>query len=112
MKYTAILSRFDKGTDSKYIVIQNTSQFEAYIFGGPFDHKTLFEDFQSLVGNSSDYAVFGGGLYQIDDFNKKIFTRGKSGTYGKPDVNLVQKILESEYPDYEVNVTISDYVQE
>ncbi len=112
MKYYALISRFNKGSDNKYIIVQNKSETEAYIVSGPFDHKIIFEDFQSWVSKPEDYIPCGGGLLQISDTAKEIFTRGKSKSYGKPQKDLVQRILESEYPDYNITVTISDYVQE
>jgi hypothetical protein len=47
----------------------------------------------------------------IDHTKKIISTYGQSGGYGKPQKKMVEDILSSSFPDYELNITITNYIR-
>lgn len=103
----AIISRWRDG--GKYIVVEHEQ--DEYLVCGPLQyHRDIYEDVCSWM--NAYPTVLGGGLLEINDTLKTIHTYGKSGAYGKPDPKQVEDILKSTYPDYTLNVTVTDYVQE
>ncbi len=47
----------------------------------------------------------------IDRENKKVKTYGQSGSYGKPPVDLVREVLETNFPDWTIDAQVTDYIR-
>ena len=63
---------------------------------------------------SQGYKVYGGGLVKIDPENKTVETYGQSGAFGKvskDDFETVAKCLKKQFPDYEIEVKVSNFIK-
>ena len=64
-----------------------------------------------LDGEANTMKVLGGGILTLDRDAKTIKTYGQSGSYGKPDVDLIRQILETNFPDYTIDAQVTDYIR-
>lgn len=107
--------------DWKYIVVLvndkttgvTTSMFVSY--PEHHYHSDIAKSFQrQLPDNCFLQGVQGGGIVTIDHAKKQIRTYGKSGGYGRPQLPVVQRILESHPPfaGYSFDLTITDYIRD
>jgi len=108
----------DHDGDEKYIVVHVTPQLEmpytAIVSkGGPYGayHSDILDKFHDEVGSLTSVKMAGGGILTIDKANKTIKTYGKSGGYGAPQKELVETILRSCYPDWTLDVTVTNYIR-
>jgi len=49
-------------------------------------------------------SVLGGGRLEINNVEKTIKTYGHSGSYGKAPLDLVEKVLKENFPDYKLDI--------
>ncbi|EAL68870.1 hypothetical protein DDB_G0277367 [Dictyostelium discoideum AX4] len=54
----------------------------------------------------------GGGIMTIDQNNKSIKTFGTSYGYGDPPIEILKSILNTVYPNYNLDITITSEVRE
>eukprot|EP01122_Echinamoeba_exundans_P017207 TRINITY_DN8999_c0_g1_i1.p1 TRINITY_DN8999_c0_g1~~TRINITY_DN8999_c0_g1_i1.p1 ORF type:complete len:144 (-),score=31.09 TRINITY_DN8999_c0_g1_i1:10-411(-) len=74
-------------------------------------HADIAETYEMRLGEDADLYVMGGGILTIDRVKKTIKTYGTSGGYGKPNKALVEKILKNAFPDWKLDITITNYIR-
>jgi len=53
----------------------------------------------------------GGGIITIDRGTKKLKTYGTSGGYGSPPMQVLRSVIETNFPGYDCDVTITSYIR-
>eukprot|EP01130_Rhizamoeba_saxonica_P009366 TRINITY_DN3800_c0_g1_i1.p1 TRINITY_DN3800_c0_g1~~TRINITY_DN3800_c0_g1_i1.p1 ORF type:complete len:118 (-),score=11.61 TRINITY_DN3800_c0_g1_i1:35-388(-) len=104
--------------DEKYIIV-NSEQTKYTLVSYPYRyHSQILNAYRQHIFESGNFTspptllVQGGGILTIDHDQKTIKTYGQSGGYGKPDIEIVKNILQEHYPDYELDVTVTDYIRD
>jgi len=82
--------------------------YKDYLSSPPEDED---EDMFSEPGDFS-VTVRGGGIMVVDHEKKFIKTYGQSGGYGKPDRDLVERILRKNFPKHTLEVTVTSYIRD
>ena len=110
---------FNPAKNSKKIVLisrKNMShgsivdEYLEYIPGG---YKMILKTGNHINAiRAMNLNFLGGGILTMDPENKHIRTFGKSQAYGKPDRDLVEKILKTAYPDYTLDIQVTDEVRD
>jgi len=115
-KYQAII---DHNGDHKYIVVcktnTNNNVKEHLIVSYPLKyHSMITRTFEETLRTEETIQVFGGGILTINRNKKTIRTYGSSGTYGKPDPELVKEILGRSpgYDDFALDITVTNYIRD
>lgn len=94
--------------DSSKLVLVSFSQSSHYKISCRYIGKI-----RGITGKDiSPLDILGGGILTIDSENKQIRTFGKSEGYGEPNRDLVEKILRAAYPNYTLDVQVTDEVRD
>eukprot|EP01128_Nolandella_sp_AFSM9_P006448 TRINITY_DN3317_c0_g1_i1.p1 TRINITY_DN3317_c0_g1~~TRINITY_DN3317_c0_g1_i1.p1 ORF type:complete len:114 (+),score=31.10 TRINITY_DN3317_c0_g1_i1:96-437(+) len=107
----------DHDGDEKYIVCGVTDakgKLRMCLVSLPLEyHSDIAEEFKRHLSKGERITrVFGGGILTIDREAKVIRTYGMSGGYGKPKLEQVQQLLDSEFgDDWDVTVTITSEIR-
>eukprot|EP01097_Dermamoeba_algensis_P004366 TRINITY_DN2866_c0_g1_i1.p1 TRINITY_DN2866_c0_g1~~TRINITY_DN2866_c0_g1_i1.p1 ORF type:complete len:136 (-),score=32.91 TRINITY_DN2866_c0_g1_i1:83-439(-) len=102
--------------DEKYVILLVTNRKtneEKYVFVSyplPY-HADIVEKYERKLQKFEDADVQGGGLIQFDPEGKKLKTYGRSGGYGPPDISLVKEILKEHFPNFEREITVTDFIR-
>merc|ERR1712000_51602 len=91
-----------KNTVKQYKILSKPLAYHADIWDACEDER------------SEGYKVYGGGLVKIDPENKTVETYGQSGAFGKvskEDFETVAKCLKKQFPDYEIEVKVSNFIK-
>ncbi len=110
-KLTAII---EHNCDEKYILVKTKRNDEEIIslVSLPFDyHSMIAEAFEERLNPEQEMYILGGGLLRIDRPAQKISTYGQSGSYGKPPVELVREVLETNFPDWTIDAKVTDCIR-
>lgn len=105
--------------DEKYIfaIVAMNSRVEPYLISLPLESHDaiLVEAEKRLTAECHDRGCFvyahGGGMLKIDHTQKTIQTYGKSMEFGKPHRKWVEEILENAYPDYTLDIRVTDEIR-
>ena len=98
--------------DEKYIVarVGDNGSSRLMLVSLPLEyHSDIAKALKRTV--DGEVKIQGGGILEIDREAKKIRTYGKSGGFGRPDVNDVERILKHDFPDYAIDAKVTDYVR-
>jgi hypothetical protein len=101
--------------DEKYIIAEVTEPGcqKKVLVSMPRDyHSEIARAYKaSLDGRVTAFQIKGGGIITVDKKTRTIKTYGMSGSFGKPDVQIVQSILQFAFPDYKVQAEVTDFVR-
>jgi predicted Rdx family selenoprotein len=105
----------DDEYDEKYLVVDvvlpSRAVQETLLISAPCAyHSELLSRFRGQFDGAS-LVPHGGGVIRIDERTRRIETYGRSGSFGKPDRDVVERILRATFPDYHLDVTVTDYVR-
>ena len=67
-------------------------------------HKDIASAYSRRLGSEQTFRPLGGGYLTMNTEEKKIETHGESGSYGRPDLTLVQRVLKENYPEYTIDL--------
>jgi hypothetical protein len=96
--------------DEKYILAQPEGEHKVVLVSMPKEyHSEIARAYTKRLGKK--LRIFGGGILRIDKEAQTVKTYGMSGSYGKPKVRLVEKILEYAFPGYTIEATVTDYIR-
>lgn len=101
--------------EEKYVVVNVRSNEEekSVLVSLPFKwHSDILSAYKSRLSESDNLEVLGGGILNINHEDKRIKTFGRSGSYGKPPLNLVEDILAQNFPEYELDVRVTNYIRD
>jgi len=111
--------------DEKYIIAEVTeatsNSKSRWLVSHPMTyHSYIVAWFKEFLASGSDEGetvnfsvkVCGGGIITMDHNKKHIKTYGQSGGYGKPNKAIVEQILKHNFPDYNLEVTVTSYVRD
>jgi hypothetical protein len=76
-------------------------------------HKEIVHAFESeLRGRGEKLSrVWGGGILKFKPGKKSIKTYGTSAGYGDPDRDMVEKVLRHCFPDWTIEVSVTEYIR-
>ena len=100
----------DEAGGYKYILVEaadEAQQIKYILFGDktmPY-HSHLFNSFKIKYGDSFTYTCNGGGYIQVSSKDSTITLHGESTAYGEVDLDIVQSILRTNYPEYQILIT-------
>jgi len=97
-----ILATAGSGESQKTVVVSLPFEYHS-------DIKRAYA--RRLNGKAGTLEVLGGGILTIDREAKSIRTYGQSGSFGKPPRDLVEAVLKESFPDFSLDVTVTDYVR-
>ena len=100
-------------SDEKYVVMEvgNPEESRMVLVSLPlWYHSDIVREFYRRI-NGEAIRVLGGGILEISPQERRIRTYGMSGSYGRPDKSLVENILRANFPDYSLDVRVTDYVR-
>jgi len=109
--------------DEKYIIAEVTEATSksksSWLVSHPMTyHSHIVSWFKAYLAESDEgtvsfsVKVCGGGIITIDHNKKHIKTYGQSGGYGKPNKEIVEQILKHNFPDYNLEVTVTSYIRD
>lgn len=104
--------------DEKYIICQvkclskahDEGQYVLVSYPLPY-HSDIAKTYKQSLGPAYEIRVLGGGILKIDQEKRKIETYGTSASFGNPDIELVRECLHSTFPDWELDVKVTDYIR-
>lgn len=119
--------------DEKYLIVESSGSPRSFtMISLPLGyHSEILEEYRSGVGgylipfstlwmsfltivflfNNRECRPRGGGILRVDFERRVVSTYGKSHSYGKPDIQVVERILRAAFPDFTVDAQVSDYVR-
>jgi hypothetical protein len=101
--------------DEKYIVVEvhEDKCVKKVLVSFPMEyHSEIARAYQrKLDSKAKAVGVRGGGIITVDKKEKKVRTYGMSGSYGEPDISLVEKILTQVFPDFSIDAKVTDYIR-
>ncbi|MBU1322236.1 MAG: hypothetical protein KKF46_07825 [Nanoarchaeota archaeon] len=101
--------------DEKYIIahVGENGSMKKVLVSLPCEyHSGIAREYKGRQnGNADSVCIEGGGILTIDRQAKKIHTYGTSGGFGRPDIDEVRKILKHEFPEYEIDATVTSYIR-
>eukprot|EP01095_Lingulamoeba_sp_RSL-Kostka_P015359 TRINITY_DN7040_c0_g1_i1.p1 TRINITY_DN7040_c0_g1~~TRINITY_DN7040_c0_g1_i1.p1 ORF type:complete len:184 (+),score=42.87 TRINITY_DN7040_c0_g1_i1:150-701(+) len=112
--------------DEKYIILvlyhnEDENLNEIHFVSLPYAyHSDVLRKYKSILYNDEKYStgytfgsstVDGGGLVKVNRKEKTISTYGMSGGFGKPNADIVELILRKTMKDYNIDVTITNYIR-
>lgn len=97
--------------DEKYIIGEFYSgELKYALFSARFHfHREITQHYAS---KGHEFRVRGGGILVIDRKGKKVRTFGRSGSYGVPNRDLVEKILQEHFPGFEIDCQVTSYIRD
>jgi hypothetical protein len=91
------------GIKKRYVLVSMAKRY----------HSQIVSAFEvTKLGLGEDFEVMGGGIMTISKARKTIKTYGTSGGFGAPNINLVRHILQKSFPDYSLDVTVTNYIRD
>jgi len=104
--------------DEKYIIAEIATQNAkmrkiALVSTARAYHKEIVREFEMQLAATGERlkTVHGGGILKINSKKRKIKTYGQSAGYGPPNRELVEEILRHNFPDWTLDVTVTDYIR-
>jgi len=99
--------------DEKYIVVEvhEDKCVKKVLVSFPMEyHNEIARAYQRKIGDK-EMDIAGGGIIAVDKKAKKVRTYGQSGSYGKPDSSIVEKILTQAFPMHTIDAKVTEYVR-
>jgi len=108
--------------DEKYIIILKTTfhpdtkapvsrEYVLVSLAKRYHSQVAAKYQKSFLDQHSSIQVLGGGIITIDSTHKKVKTYGTSAGYGPPDQDLLVRVVNHSFPDWEKEITITSYIR-
>lgn len=115
-KLEAIIDSGDKEEyDEKYIIVEIKEEdcVKKVLVSFPMEyHSEIARAYQQKLDNKvKEMDIAGGGIITVDKKAKKVSTYGMSGSYGKPDISLVEQILAQVFPEFSIDAKVTNYIR-
>jgi hypothetical protein len=102
-------------SEEKYIVVNviNQEDEKSVLVSLPYKwHGDILSAYKERLSECEVLEVLGGGILNINHEDKRIKTFGQSGSYGKPPIKLVENILMEKFPEYNLDVRVTNYIRD
>jgi hypothetical protein len=110
-----------KCADDKYVIallLDEKTQLKTFVLLSmpqPY-HSMVVEKYEDDVLSATNevmHRMYGGGILTLARAQTTIHTYGTSGSYGKPDLALLRRILEAcpETAAYTLSLTVTNYIR-